>query len=426
MINILNALFFCIVLNIAPIALLGGLKISSGLYNLLYAVAYAIQILVLLITCKKVLYKINKKEALILVVAILNSILSILFSFLSFQYFNVNEYIFIASLALNVLFFLILIPKFDVTYEQLVVFIEKMIFIGVISVAVNLVLNFRMITNLSAITNSYSVNFSSFFPNRNQFGLFMLIISILNALLITIKNKKVNKVLQVVFIINLILSMSRNSILGLVIFYIVRFISSKTSRGKDFRVRPKHIFILSLAVIFTSILLSIVLNNVIIQNKISELFIRADNLESGSGRFDTWGNGINIAFNHNIIFGVGRYLAIHLNHILYHNGLEYFHSLYVEKLATHGVIGLLWLLYVMSYVLLRVKKSELKTGVKSIAIGSIISFWIFSIFETTTRFSIGYADSIFLIFFFTFPLVLSNLKKDKALKNSTVENTLSA
>ena len=416
MINILNALFFCIVLNIVPIALLGGLKISSGLYNLLYAVAYAIQILVLLITCKKVLHKINKKEALIFVVAIVNSILSVLFSFLNFQYFNINEYIFIASLALNVLFFLILMPKFDVTYEQLVAFIEKMIFIGVISVAVNLVLNFRMITNLSAITNSYSVSFSSFFPNRNQFGLFMLIVSILNALLIAIENKKVNKALQIVFIINLILSMSRNSILGLVIFYIVRFISSKTSRGKGFRVRPKHIFILSLAVIFTSILLSIVLNNVIIQNKISELFIRADNLESGSGR----------AFNHNIIFGVGRYLAIHLNHILYNNGLEYFHSLYVEKLATHGVIGLLWLLYVMSYVLLRVKKSELKTGVKSIAIGSIISFWIFSIFETTTRFSIGYADSIFLIFFFTFPLVLSNLKKDKALKNSTVENTLSA
>lgn len=406
--NILNVILFCLILNLVPTILLGLFKIPSSLYTALYALVYIIQTLVMLIFCRKKFKKITKKEALIIVICVTNSLLAILFGFLKYQSVDKNEYLFIVSLVSNVILFVVLSSKFDTDRNQLSSFIKKFLLISVISVIANFALNYKLITNLSAITNSYSVNFSSFFPNRNQFGLFMLVAVILNSILMTWNRSKKYKILQIVFIANLLLSMSRNSMFGLFVFYLAKYFIRRKNNKKKIKISTKRVFSFVASLSILGVILYVVSKNGLIQDKISELFIRADNLESGSGRFETWQNGLNLALENNIFFGVGRYLAIKLNHVMYGNNLEYFHSVYIEKLATHGILGLIWLIELMKVIWSKVKKSKVEKNIKNIILASLVSFWIFSIFETTTRFSIGYADTFFMIFFFTLPQIIAN------------------
>ncbi len=406
--SVLNIVFFCFVLNLLPIASMGLFRISSGIYTLMYAGVYILQTLSMFWVCRGKIKKITKKEALIIVICIFNAILAILFSFFKYQAIDNNEYLFCMSLISNVALFVILAPKFKASEKETTAFIYKVLIIGIISIIVNVALNYKLIINLSAITNSYNVNFSSFFPNRNQFGLFMFVMIFLNSLLMTQNNNKKYKILQAIFICNLFLSMSRNSILGLSIFYLTRYLQRKKSNKKKISISAKRIIEVIFVVLCLGSACSLILTNKAVGNKISDLFVRVDNLESGSGRFEAWHNGIAIATENVLLFGAGRYLSIKLNHITHNNDLEYFHSIYVEKLATHGIIGLFWLIGLMWIIWNKVKSSNLENNIKSIILASLVSFWVFSLFETTTRFSIGYADSFFMIFFFTLPQIIAN------------------
>ena len=64
------------------------------------------------------------------------------------------------------------------------------------------------------------------------------------------------------------------------------------------------------------------------------------------------------------------------------------------------------------FIIKGIKKCFLKEGHKNVLLTAIGVFLVISIFETTTRFSIGYADMMSMIYFITVPIVFSNANKD--------------
>lgn len=407
--KILNIIYICIVLNLIPMALLGLLDISYSLYTILYAVVYIIQSGLLFLSLCVNLKIISKRHILLFLLSLINSSIALLFDIVRFGNLDYNEILFIISSSINILFLIIGTDKKEITLNELYDFLKKLCFIGIISVIVNFILNYKSIFKLSAITNSYNANFSSFFPNRNQFGLFMLLMIISLSLLMNIKFKKKHILYFILFSINLVLSMSRNSILGFGVFCLMFFYYKYI---KEKRKITKSKFLLYLLGMFLILIFIYICINISELYKIiNTLFLRTDTIESGSGRFDVWKNGMYIALHNNPLFGVGRYKGLELNKLLFNSNLEYFHSMYVEKFVTHGVIGIFILMLLLKFVWNKVNNILDYGMFKIILKSSLVSFWVISIFETTTRFSIGYADFMFLVFFFTIPILISNVKK---------------
>lgn len=408
--TILDKLFFCIILNLIPIGLLGMFHIPNKLYTLLYAIVYIIQTLILILSTSQNYSRIPKKMVLLLMIIILNCTLTISYVVIKFGTLDYNEIIFSCSLIINIMILIIGINNQEITKDGIKKFLKKMSILGIIAVIINVLLNYKLMFNLSRLTNSYSANFSSFFPNRNQYGLFMLMMIISVTLLLSFKYEKKYVMYCLIFIINLILSMSRNSILALFIFggmlIYFKYIKEKRKITKN-----KALFYF-LEFVILIVAICFCYNNSNVNKLISNLFIRADSLESGSGRFEVWNNGLSIFLQYNPLVGVGRYKAIELNKNKFGSDLEYFHSLYIEKIAEHGIIGIITLFFLFRIVWNKISYSKIDVNIKNILKSSFICFGIISIFETTTRFSIGYADTMSLIFFFTFPILVSNLKDD--------------
>lgn len=361
----------------------------------------------MLFFCRNKIKNITKKDFLLLLTCVINCLIPLGFCLLNNYKIEFNEHIFTLSVMYNTFIFIIIASKFKTNKQEITTFLKRITVIGLVSVIINLILNFQNMLSLSAITNSYNVNFSSFFPNRNQYGLFMLIVVIANSFLVKNKQKNKYKILQIIFIANLILSMSRNSILGLVVFYFFkwRFENKKTERAKHL-VSNKTLFV---AFIIIPVLVSVVFlatQNQIISDMFSTLFVRTDTLESGSGRFDLWLDSVNIVNRMNPFFGIGRYLGLELNHQIHGSKLTHFHSMYIEKFVSHGIFGVLWLLTLI-YIIWRKTKCSNNITKESIK-AAIVAFLMVSIFETTTRFSIGYTDTFFMIFFFTLPQIIAN------------------
>ena len=408
--SILDKLFLCIILNLIPSAMLGVFHISNKIYTILYGIVYIIQTILLFLATKNAYSRVPKKIVILLVTMILNCGFAITYTGLKFGNIDYNEIIFSFSFILNILIMIIGVYKEEIKKVELIRFLENMSKLGIIASLINILLNYKIIMKLSTLTNSYNAKLSSFFPNRNQFGTFMLMMIISISLLLYFKRERKYYIYCIIFIINLVLSMSRNAILSLVIYGII-LIYLKYIKGNIKFSKSK--IVVFYAILIVLILLSIlILKNQQFMKIIETLFIRADSLESGSGRFDLWKNGLFIFTQFNPFFGVGRFKAIQINKELLGSDLDYFHSIYVEKLACHGIIGILTLYLLFKIVWKKIAYSNIDKNVKDILKAAFICFLIISMFETTTRFSIGYADTMSLIFFFTFPILVSNLKND--------------
>ncbi|HFI0758043.1 TPA: O-antigen ligase family protein, partial [Streptococcus suis] len=289
--------------------------------------------------------------------------------------------------------------------NQLYSFFYKVICIGIFACIVNFLLNFHELLSVSAITSAYSVSFSSFFANRNTFGILMLISIISNKYLIESRHYRFAKYIQILFFINILLTLSRTSIAGVVVFYFAYYLINIFGKNSSFNINKVLIGLVGICLGTFSLYLLI--TNQALIDRITILFIRTKNFGTAAGRTDVWKNGIEIGLNNNFWFGLGRYRALELNLELYQNTLPYFHSIYVETFVTYGFLGLSILISYFCNILSKTAKSSFIH--KKITLASLICFFVISIFESTTRFSIGYADTISLIFFFSIPILIGNL-----------------
>lgn len=410
--SILNYIFFIILINMIPSALLGMNFVSDRIYTILYALVYLIQLILMLHYFLINKIKFSSTELILLLIFFTLKILSFFYNLGKYYYLNPGEIIVIFSFVLNILFFIIGVKNIKVKKTEWLNFMKKMVLLGLFAMVVNFILNFKNINLLRNLHSSYELDFKSFFPNRNQYGMFLVIITICNEYLILNqpKNKKY-KYMRLFILINLLLTFSRTSILGEVVFYISYIV--KKIKNKNFRLNTYKFVLLVISLFIILGVITIIYRSDKIQDFLGTALLRVDSIKTGTGRFKLWSNGINIAINNNILFGIGRYQGIKLNNIMNIIEDRYFHSLYIETLVSFGIIGLISLILFLVKIYKDVSKySDEKYSL--ITSSSIIAFIVISIFESTTRFSIGYADTMGLIFYFSIPIIMINFFKEKS------------
>ena len=405
--NILDKLYIIIVLNIIPSALYGLIKIPNGLYTALYAAVFFIQTLIIIfaiIRDKSV--KVRKKHILLSVLLIAIAMSIVVYNIVVWGDIASSEYISLIANIINIVVLISISSQATIHKKDLVKFYRRIIILGIISAIINVALNYNKIFNLAALTNSYSANFSSFFPNRNQYGMFMFacIVSLVNLKILTKMSNKRFIFCMILFIAMLVLSMSRNSVLGLLIFTGIYLISSERKVTKNRLLVAVIIFILSIFSIFGMI------QNEKLYNTINTMFLRTETIGSASGRSEVWRNGITIGSKYNPITGVGRERSIELNNVEFNNSLEYFHSTYIQTYAMYGIFGLMLLIGVLISIISKIKKLPVESRFRASLLAMMFAFVVMSIFETMTRFSIGYADTMGMVFYFTLPLIIVSNK----------------
>lgn len=405
--NVLNYLFFCIVINMIPTIMLKIFSVSNGIYTMLNGFVYIIEIIIMIYAIRNSIKMISNKKIMWLLLFLLMQISTQIVNYFNQGNIEFQDIIHIVSVIINVFVFILCMPYSKIEKEDIYKFMKKMVFLGVIACIYNVIVNGTSILHIASMTSSYAVKLSSFFPNRNQFGIFMIIV-LLSNLYVKQSNKKLRyKLSEIFFIFNLILTMSRNSIIGMICIYIIKFYLDCFTTKK---ISKNKALIVTLFIIAVCIFIGIILSNETYMNLINKLFIRSDSLESGSGRFAVWKNGINIVLDNNVLLGVGRFNGIKLNKELYNSDLEYFHSLYVETFVIYGIVGLVMIYLLFKYIIASIIKSSLDREYKNILLTATLTFLIISIFETTTRFSIGYADMMALMYFISIPLMCLSIK----------------
>ena len=132
-----------------------------------------------------------------------------------------------------------------------------------------------------------------------------------------------------------------------------------------------------------------------------------------SGRTDIWARGINLLKENpiNMLFGVGRFQGAEILKFE-KKSFSQFHNIYIDSLITGGIMQLIFVLYIYSFVVRKVFKSEMDKKYKKLYLAMFITFAIYICFESFGRFSIGSSDTLCLIFFVTIPLLHANSFKD--------------
>lgn len=406
--NILNYLFTCIVINIIPIALLGIFNIPNKIYTVLTICAYGIQTLIMLFGIKDKIKNTSKKMVISIIIFFILQVITQVVNIMNFENIEIKDIANILSVGINIYIFICMASKFELTNEQFIGFMRKMVLIGVVSCIYNFIVNFESIINIFSIQNSYELNLRSFLVNRNQYGIFLIIMLISNLYIIENTRKKAYILLHVVFIISLILTMSRNAIIAMLLVHILYLcFNAKRILQKMNKGQKKLVLFIMLGIL---ILISVIIIFIpSVMETIDKLFIRTYTINTESGRVKIWLNGIDMVKN-NIFTGLGRFKAIKLNNIIYNSRLEQFHNVYIETLVTYGIMGLIYLIYFIVKFIKKINDSAIDKKQKNIMLISTIVFLVISCFETTCRLSIGYVDTISMIYFITIPLMYTNIK----------------
>ena len=420
--NLPVVLFIIILVNYMPLIISNMMsKASLGVSTKDMMICFIIEIILLLIMLyKKVEFtKISKGNfiALLLIIIVLLVIQVKNFFMNEFDFFDVIN---IDCILINITLLYVAMLNIKTSKVYIYRFFKGMIAFGIVACIVNTVLYWNEICSTLGIGAYIEYpNIKSFFANRNQFAFFLFVALIANYMVLEIENKICYKIIFVLFMINLVLTMSRTGILAVLIWLgLVFLITDKFSKKTK------------IYVVFGMIALAII-SLVIIVNffpeiwtKIDTKFLRLDQLGNLSGRTDIWdvGNKILVSDPLNFLFGVGRFKSTSVLH-LGSKTFTQFHNIYLDLLLTGGISLLLYVLFIYGTVIRKVMKSNLSKSVKKIYITIFITYGIYIFFESFGRFSIGSSDTLCLIFFITIPLLHAN-SIDEDSKDNKVEKTI--
>ena len=387
-------LFLLILIPLIPFFICFTLLDNPEMLQPLLSFAYVLQLIIFI----SFIYSSSKNHfpsiILALIFACVQLISIILNSYLGIQYNNL-DFINILSRAINFALFFGVIYMCVTNEKQIIIFLKYLLNLTMLACAYNIISNAENILLISNITNSYHVDFKSFFVNRNQFGSFLMVSLIAQFYLWHFNEVKKIDYLKLLFIIvNIILTLSRGAFITTIVFLAVYFF---INRGR----RSLYLFLSCLLVLF----LFIVMTNVDLNN-IFEKLIR---VESGySGRIGIWQMGIDVA-NINLISGVGYFTGLEIAQF---KGFVFdqFHSIYIDSLVSGGFLELTMLVFLLVFMLVKVISSNLDRNLKSIYISSLIGVMFLGVFESVSFFSIGFVDSLYTIFFISLPLLLMNSK----------------
>lgn len=201
----------------------------------------------------------------------------------------------------------------------------------------NIVVNFQDIITIASITNSYEVTLKGFFYNRNVFG-FMMATGIACGLYLWKRQKKrLYLVAIAILAISLFTAMSRGGIMFVTIFSIILLLSQYKSK-----------VIGAVAIAFVLVPLSLF---ALSQPFVQDNLIRADNADTGRSELREF--GMEYYIQHNLLLGDGQRAIAAIEDKYQHSS---YHNLYIESLATQGLVGLTAILLSIGYAYSRIRK----------------------------------------------------------------------
>ena len=314
----------------------------------------------------------------------------------------------IVCIFLNILMLFIAFTNLKIEEKYMTYFFAGMVFAGLVASAVNIYLYKEEI--LTMITTAKQISVKSFFAHRNQFAVFLYVSIISNIMLILRANKKRVKALLfiplIIFVASIITTSSRTGIAATALFIVLFFITTRSIKvtHKFFIVYLLTFFVISGFVITGNKYPEKMLK---VENFVNNVLIRENTISSFTGRDKFWEIAIDVLQKNkiNMSFGIGRFLAVDLIEE-YH--VTQFHNFYIEALMTGGIMELVFFIYIHIFTLVKVFISKIDKKYKLFYLSMFISLAIYGMFESMSRFSIGCADTLCLIFFVTIPLLHSN------------------
>lgn len=403
-------MFLVVLINYIPLIRNNiGTKLPFGVETKEMGICFVIEIFILsLFLIRKI--KITKKTIFNFVLLLITTVILYIIQYNNYRLGNykILDIINIASIFLNILFLYVFVLELKVDEKYIYSFFRAIVFMGIVACIINIYLYEEEIINLFKKETSWSYNIKSFFGHRNQFAMFMYISIIANIILILRYRRNIfYKLVLLVFLANLIFTSSRTGILCTGIFLTLFFITT------DRLSIMKKIIIIILGIeILLGTTYYIINRYPEIEYVVQNTFIRNDSIKTVTGRTYLWELGIDLIFQNNInkFFGVGRFRGIESIEIWKQNQ---FHSFYIEALAIGGIMELVYFMFLYLIVIIKIILSDLEKKYKSVYISMYISYFIYCAFESLSRFSIGCADTLCMIFFITIPLLHASSIKDK-------------
>lgn len=403
--NLPIILFFIILINYLPLILPNIVSKESNGANIIFmGICFAFQIILLLISFwKKIEFtKENTKNLKILSIVSIILIIVQIINFITENY-KLLDLANIICQFVNITLLFICLTNFRIEEKYIIKFMKAILIMGIIACTINMILYFKEIFQIIFGNMKYS-SIKSFFANRNQFAFFIYISVIANVFLLLNENKIIYKLSLILFFINLFFTMSRTGILVVAMFLLFSVFSLNKANRKT------KIIYLTLALIFGIIVILVLC---FLKPELIELLFRLESVKNLSGRTAIWENGINLWLENpiNMLFGTGRFNG---NDVLQIRGKTFtqFHNIYLDFLITGGILELCFIIYIYSYVINKIKESNIDIKYKKIYKIAFVTYFIYAFFESVGRFSIGATDTICLIFFISIPLLYSNSTKE--------------
>lgn len=415
--NLPIILFIIILINYIPLILPNMIsKESYGVGTVHMMICFIIEIAILIVYLFKNI-KIEKETKINVMLLIGMTILLVAVqgvSFITTGKLNFMDIMNIGCIFINILLLVIAMLNIKIKEEHIEYFYKCIIYMALASCLVNVILYFQEICITIGIQKSTKwVNIKSFFANRNQFAFFLYLGIIADFFIIQNSKKIIYRIALPIFLISLLLTMSRTGILvALILFGLIMLCTDKISK------KTKITTIVSLCIIFVIMVILIRMYVPKVWNTIDKYFLRIERIKDLSGRTDIWKVGTDLLFASpiNFIFGVGRFQSTQLLTIG-EKVFTQFHNIYIDLLLTAGLVGFLYFGFIYFTVIKKVIKSSLDKNKKKLYIIMYITYGIYIMFESFGRFSIGSSDTICLIFFLTIPLLHAN-----SIKISEVQN----
>ncbi|MGR9048661.1 O-antigen ligase family protein [Halobacillus faecis] len=394
-----SVLYSCIFISLLPVLFVSSFysDLAEGMaFNLIVGAGFLLQIFL-------VVYFFSTEGSIetnnfLLIVAVFFSIsqgFTLYLATVLGQPVNIFDYINVFVRFIALLIFVCIPTQFNLSKKSLKHFMLMIVVFGLIACFYNVISNFTSLLAITTITNSYQVNFQSFFVNRNSFAQFLFFSIIANALLYFTTKKKMYLLFFFIIGFNILLTLSRTVTMSVLIFFTV------------FLVIHYHRYILTQIILlfsFISIATLFILNSTM-RKMFLDLFVRAD--AGTSGRSEIWNTGFEMLSGMNWFFGIGYLTSSSLLEKMGYP--SQFHSFYIETLVGGGIIDLLLHFVLFIFVIQRVftiYKGDQTIGL--IYMAGYLGLIFYCFFESASFFSMGYVDSIFRIFFITIPIMYSN------------------
>lgn len=417
--NILPILLFIVVLiNYIPVFKLNFFTKQSFAADIVaMVVAFGIECLILVLFYFKKI-KLTKKVIIIFAVTTVVSMISLIVQILNYLAGNyeIMDFANIACKFINVLLLFILAINIKIDEKYLNYFMKLIICVGIIACIQNMILYFDdILAHLNLVEKEgYIYSAKSFFPQKNPFAFFLYISIISTVFLFQKENKLYSKIILgivlALFLFNIIFTFSRTGTAMVIMFLGLWFLLTNKIKTKV------KIILCVIGLIVLGIAILVV--NQYNPELLSQL-LRLDSIKTFTGRTIFWDIAKEEILSNpiNLFLGIGRFKA---EKLIEQYNVTQFHNTYVEFLVSGGIIELIYFLALYGFVIVNMLKSKMDKKYKSIYIAMFISFAIYMLFESLGRFSIGFSDTMCLVFFVTIPLLHSNCHKQDIIKENEV------